>query len=106
MKVSNIQNFTNGWFIGDFEPSLLKTESFEVAHHLYPKGYTAPLHYHKIATEFNYIIKGKVKIKEITLEDGDIFIYDPYEVSEVEFLEDTSLMIIKTPSISIDKYLV
>lgn len=106
MKISKIQDFINGWFIGNFEPSLYKQSDFEVAYHVYPQGYTAPLHYHKIAIEFNFIITGKVKIKENILTSGDIFVYEPNEVSEVEFLEQTSLIIIKTPSAPEDKYLV
>ena len=106
MQVSNIKSFTNGWFIGNFEPTLFKTKDFEIAHHTYPQGYTAPLHFHKEATEYNYIICGKLKIKDLILSNGDIFVYSPGEVSEVEFLEETSLIIIKTPSVIGDKFLV
>jgi len=33
-----IREMTGGWFIGDFEPSVLRTAAFEVAHHRYPAG--------------------------------------------------------------------
>lgn len=104
MITSNIKNFTNGWIIGDFNPALLKTKDFEIAHHFYPKGFKGIQHTHKIATEYNYILSGKLVASEIMLESGDIFIYEPHDVSNVLFLEDTNLIIIKTPSLPNDKY--
>lgn len=105
MKIDNINNFTKGWFIGNFHPSLYKTDNFEVALQSHVKGYTAPRHYHEKTTEFNLIVSGKVKVKNEILSYGDLFIYEPYEVSEVEFLEDTSLVVIRNGSIPEDKVL-
>jgi hypothetical protein len=31
MKVNKIDEFTNGWFIGDFSPALLHSKDFEIA---------------------------------------------------------------------------
>lgn len=104
MKTSNIKSYTNGWFIGNFSPSLLKTDKFEIAHHFYPKGFKGTPHVHKIATEYNYILVGKLIASDTTLETGDIFVYEPLDISNVMFLEDTHLIIIKTPSIPNDKY--
>ena len=33
-----------------------------------------------------------------------MWIYEPWDISDVEFLEDTDLMIIRWPSIPSDKY--
>lgn len=104
MKVSSINEFINGWFIGNFEPSVLKSEEFEVAHHKYAKGFRGTPHTHKIATEYNYIVKGKLIASGVELSDGEMFVYSPDEISEVTFLEDTDLIIIKTPSVPGDKY--
>lgn len=106
MIIANINDFINGWFIGNFEPTLLKTENFEVAHHFYKKEFRSVPHMHKVATEYNYIISGKVRIDEKILWRGDMFIYEPGDVSDVVFLEDTDLLIIKTPSLPNDKYLI
>lgn len=93
-----------GWFIGDFEPSLLKTKDFEVAVKKYEKGeYHAP-HHHKIATEINYLIKGTVKANHKLIQPGQIFIFEPYEIAECEFLEDVEILVIKTPCAPGDKY--
>ena len=101
---ASIDKMTNGWFIGDFEPSILQTKEFEVAHHFYAKGFKGTPHTHKVATEYNYVVRGKARVSGLIVEPGDIFIYLPGEVSDVEFLEDTDLIIVKTPSLPEDKY--
>jgi len=108
MKKYNISEMYNGWFIGNFEPSIIKTKDFEVAHHTHKKGYVNPegKHYHKICTEVNYIVNGKVSISEEIYNKGDFFVYYPNEISNVIFLEDTDLIVIKTPSVPSDKYIV
>jgi len=104
MKTSRITDFKAGWFIGDFEPTLLKTKEFEVAHHHYKAGTKSTPHYHAIATEYNYIVRGWLNAGGEDLMSGDIFIYEPNDVAQVEFLADTDLIIIKTPSVVGDKY--
>jgi len=104
MKVSKLSDFSNGWFIGDFEPTLLKTSQFEVAHHKYIKGYKGIPHTHKVSTEYNYVISGKLIASGEEVNSGEIFTYFPNEVSDVTFLEDTDLIIIKSPSIPNDKF--
>ena len=101
MKIFDINDMFKGWFIGDFDPAVVKTKEFELAHHFHEKGY------HKVATEINYIIKGKVIVNDDHhLSSGGIFVYEPYDVSNVKFLEDTDLMVAKIPSAKNDKYLV
>lgn len=104
MLLDNIKSYTNGWFIGNFEPSLLKTKDFEIAHHFYPKDFVGEHHTHKVAMEYNYIISGKLNASGNILGNGDIFIYEPFDISNVIFIEDTNLIIIKVPSIINDKY--
>ena len=104
MKIENISQMKEGWFIGNFEPSLLKTDEFEVAIKKYSKGeYHAP-HHHKIATEINYLIRGLVNANYKTIQPGQVFIFEPYEIAECEFLEDTEILVIKTPCVPGDKY--
>jgi hypothetical protein len=38
------------------------------------------------------------------LKAGDMWIYEPNEVSNVEFLSDVDLIIVRWPSIPSDKY--
>jgi quercetin dioxygenase-like cupin family protein len=106
MRFNKISNMTNGWMIGNYIPSILRTKDFEIGHHLYQKNFKAVPHTHKIATEYNYIISGRLIVSGKELKRGDIFIYEPNDVADVVFLEDTDLIIIKVPSVLGDKYLV
>lgn len=104
MKIAHIDDMKGGWLIGDFEPSLLKTSQFEVAYKFFDKGEVHEAHIHKIATEFNYLTKGKLIIRGRTLEAGDIFVIEPGEVADPVFLENCEIMVVKTPSVKDDKY--
>ena len=106
MIFDNIKNFKNGWIIGNFVPSLLKTQHFEVSIQFHPKGFVGQKHFHKRSIEYNYVASGKMKICDKEVKTGDIFVFAPGEISESEFLEDTTLVIVRSPSDPTDKYLV
>ena len=106
MKFDNIKNFKNSWFIGDFEPSLLRTKNFEISIQFHPKGFMGQKHYHSQSTEYNVVIKGKLKICGKEVSDGDVFIFQPFEISESEFLEDTIILVVRCPSCPSDKVIV
>jgi len=38
MKKYKLKNFTRGWFIGNFKPTLFSTKDFEIAIKQYKKG--------------------------------------------------------------------
>ena len=106
MRTYNISDFKGGWCIGNFEPSMLNTTSFEVGVHDYAAGFSGAPHYHKMSTEYNIIIVGKVAIYDIELGPGDIFVYDPYEISNCTFIEDTKIIVVRDSSNPKDKFLV
>ena len=102
----NIKDFTRGWFIGNFDPSIIKTQDFEVGIMIHKKNDHWPTHFHKIITEYNIVLEGKIQFNDRTYEKGDIFIVPPYTVALCNFLEDCSILVIKTPSVPSDKHLV
>ena len=106
MIINDIKNMKNGWFVGNFRPAAFSTEVCEVAHHSYKKGNIAKKHYHKISTEINYLLAGTMKVNGKTIEQGSIFILEPWETSDTEFLSDVELIIVKVPSSVDDKYVV
>ena len=107
MKINNLQNMVKGWFIGNFEPSLLKTNDCEVAVKEYKKGDYEGKHYHKIATEFTVIISGRVRMNGIEYKEGDIIVMEPNEITDFECLEDgTKNVVVKIPGANNDKYVV
>ena len=103
MEIFKLNNMKQGWYAGNFEPSAFKTKSFEACYRTHPKGETWDTHYHEHATEVNLLVKGKMIIQNKTLETGDIFILNPYEIADPQFLEDCTIVCIKTPCVIGDK---
>ena len=106
MKIARIDEMTKGWFIGNFEPSLLKTNAVEVALKKYKKGDYEKAHYHKIATEFTVIVSGRVRMNGKEYIEGDIIVIEPNDSTDFEALEDNTLnVVVKIPGANDDKYL-
>ena len=95
---------TGGWFVGNFVPSVLCTDKFEIGYHKHKKGDDTQNHYHKLSTEINVIIKGKMLVNGEICLAGDIFVFEPYTVSEAIFLEDTELIVVRNSSNTKDKH--
>jgi hypothetical protein len=98
VKVLKLKDMKSGWFVGNFEPTAYKTEDFEVNYRVHKAGEEWDYHYHTTVTEINLLIKGKMTIQNTTLVSGDIFIIEPFEVTDPEFLEDCAVVCVKTPS--------
>lgn len=106
MKTANMQDMFKGWFIGNFEPSLFKTNDFEVAVKNYKRGDYEPEHFHKIATEYTVIISGKVKMNNNEYQAGDIIIMEPGESTDFECIsEESTNVVVKIPGANNDKFL-
>lgn len=106
MKIARIDEMIKGWFIGNFEPSLLKTNAVEVALKKYNKGDYEEAHYHKIATEFTVIVSGRVRMNGIEYGEGDIIVIEPNDATDFEALEDNTInVVVKIPGANNDKYL-
>ncbi len=106
MKTAKLSEMTKGWFIGNFEPSLFKTNVAEVAVKTYNKGDFEEMHYHKIATEYTCIISGRVKMNGTEYVAGDIIVMEPGESTDFECLENgTTNVVVKMPGANNDKYL-
>jgi len=106
MKIHKLKDMFRGWVVGNFEPSLYKTDDFEVAVKHYVAGDKEERHYHKIATEITIISKGKVLMNGIEYFEGDIIVIEPNEATNFEALQDTITTVIKTPCVKGDKYIV
>lgn len=104
MNKSTLNEMVKGWFVGDFEPSVLKSNQFEVAVKRYKKGYKENRHVHKIATEITVIVEGEVKMNNEIYKTNDIITINPNEDTDFECLKDTITVVVKTPSIFDDKY--
>lgn len=103
MKIIPSKEFTGGWIIGSFEPSLFHSKDFEIGIKHYKKNDIHDTHTHKQITEYNYLVSGKMKMQDQVIEANSVFIVYPWEISNPEFLEDCTIVVIKTPSIPDDK---
>ena len=106
MKVLKINDMKGGWFVGNFKPTAFTSPDFEVCYKLHKAGEEWPVHYHKEATEINFLVRGRMRIQDTILKAGDIFVLEPFEVADPEFFEDCEVVIVKTPSVPGDKYIV
>lgn len=105
MNIDKIENFTGGWFIGNFNPTIYQTKNFEIAIKFFSKGDTEPSHKQIIATEITGVIQGVITINNQKFQKGDLITILPGEFSNFECLEDCSLICIKYPSDPRDKIL-
>jgi hypothetical protein len=107
MIIDSVDNYKNGWLVGHFEPKLIQSSEIEVGYQKFTPYSITEDHYHLIGTEYNLITRGKMIVNGKELCAGQIFILEPKEVSRVKFLEETEILIIKTPAAKVyDKYVV
>jgi len=105
MKQTNLDQFTRGWIVGGFKPSLYDTKDVEFAIQKFKKGDKEASHCHKIATEITVIVSGRAKMKGHILGEGDILKISAGEYTDFEALEDTTTAVLKVPGALNDKYL-
>jgi quercetin dioxygenase-like cupin family protein len=105
MNKSKLEDMIGGWFIGNFEPSLLKTNNLEVAVKNYKSGDAEDEHYHKVATEYTVILKGKVRMMGIEYNEGEILTIYPNESTDFLALTDVTTVVVKVPGAPDDKYI-
>lgn len=104
MKKADLKDFFKGWFIGNFDPSLIKTNDVEVAIKKYKAGDYEDSHYHKIATEITAIVSGEVEMNGIKYIADDIIVIEPNDRTDFKCLTDVVTVVVKYPGANDDKY--
>jgi hypothetical protein len=105
MKKFSLNNFIKGWIVGQFDPSLIKTNEFEVGVKRYKAGDYEASHHHKIAQEITVIIFGEVEMNGTKYVENDIIVIDPNESTDFKCLTDVVTVVVKFPGASNDKYI-
>lgn len=105
MEVEKLSTMKRGWFIGNFEPSMYRTEAVEVAVKNYTTGDCEEEHYHKVATEFTVILSGEMKMNERVFVEGDIVKVLPGEKIRFECIQSGQTVVVKLPGAVGDKYI-
>lgn len=99
-----LSEFSKGWFVGNFSPTLIKTDGFEVAVKNYQAGEREASHHHKIATELTLIVSGRVQMSGEEIGAGEIVRIKPGQSTDFLALDDTTTVVVKVPCVAGDKY--
>ena len=91
-----------GWFIGDFPEAVFRTKDFEVCWQTNTRGH-AESHVHNEITEITLVVSGRILTNGNVYGPGDIYIMEPGDISQTQYLEETSVVTVKTPSNPTDK---
>jgi hypothetical protein len=103
MIVTHLHRYTNGWFIGDFTPSLIQTPFMEAGIIYHKKNDYWPAHYHLASDEVTVLLEGSMTINGLPVYQNSIFVISKLETAKVEFLTDCKVLVIRVPSIKGDK---
>jgi quercetin dioxygenase-like cupin family protein len=105
MRVEKLDGMVKGWFVGNFDPTLIKTGGVEVAVKFYKAGEHEAWHYHKIATEVTVVVSGEVEMNGERYRQGDMIVIEPGEGTDFRVISDAVTTVVKHPGASNDKYL-
>ncbi len=106
IEKKKLSDFKGGWFVGNFDPAIIKTEEFEVSVKEHVAGEKTEKHYHKVALEVNCVVSGEVLINGENFCAGDVFVVHPGEVVDPIFQKDCTIVCVKSPSDVNDKFVV
>jgi hypothetical protein len=105
MQIYDLKDFVNGWFIGFFEPSIHKTENFEICLKHFKSNDREEAHFQKISTEISIVVSGVVQFNDEVFYPNAIISILPGEIANFVCLEDAIVVGIKFPSVPEDKVL-
>ena len=105
LKRYQLDQFTKGWFVGNFSPTIIPSDAVEVAVKHYRAGESEGAHYHKIATELTLIVSGRAQMSGEEIGPGEIIKIEPGQATDFVPLTDVTTVVVKMPCVSGDKYL-
>ena len=103
MERFSLNDMVGGWFIRNFQPSVIQTHDFEVTVRKYNRGGYEPKHHQILATEVTVIIEGQARMGDQILAANDIMVLHPEDSYDFEALSNVTLVAIKFPSLPQDK---
>jgi len=104
-KIHNVKDFTRGWILGAFLPSLFINNKFEVGIQRYKAEDIEARHIHKVAVEISVIVSGEVEMDGIRYKEDDIIYLEPGDSTDFKAITDAIITVVKIPSVIGDKYL-
>jgi len=105
MKKVKLDSMVKGWFVGNFLPTVYKTDAVEVGIKRYKANDYEKKHHHKIATEITVIVSGSATMNGKKYIGGDIIVIEPGDTTDFLANTDVITAVVKIPSVPDDKYL-
>lgn len=102
---NNISFFTKGWLVGDFTPAIINSKDIEVGVKEYKAGTVEENHVHKITSEYTVVLFGVISMLGEEYQKGDIVFVPANTPNQFVSITDSMVLVIKTPSIPNDKYI-
>lgn len=93
----------SGWFVGDFEPSIVRTTLMDIGYLTHHPGEKWDFHTHYFSREYNFLVSGKMSINGITYKSGSKFMFDYRCMACPKFYEKCTILCVKFPSAPRDK---
>lgn len=106
MNKYNLSDMKKGWFVGDFTPTIIKTDDVEIAVKKYKCGDYEEAHYHKVATEITVVTRGRISMFGQEFEEDEVVVVEPGDITDFKALTDVDTVVVKIPGATNDKYLV
>lgn len=108
----NTTNANSGWFIGSFldktDPNF--SSDFEICYKEFKAGKVIKPHYHAEKIELIILLEGLAKFsldgKEIEINAGEYLYIQPKTTTSAEFIEDSKLFFLHSPSLPKDKIVI
>lgn len=99
-------NEYGGWFVGNFNPSLIESKNLEFGYKRILKNTKPDYHFHKFKTEYTILLEGKIICLDTKRVINPITCIklSPYEKNDQFFESDSLILVINTPSKKGDKY--
>lgn len=99
-----LADFTKGWFVGDFEPTLVPSSAVEVAVKHYRAGEHEEKHHHRVAEEVTVIVSGTVRMSGEEIGAGEIIRIPAGAATDFTAVTDATTVVVKLPCVKGDKY--
>ena len=102
-KKFQVDQFHQGWLIGAFSPSLVRTKEFEIGIKRFSLGQSEPCHFQKIASEITIVIEGRILLAGQECGPGEGVLIPPGVHGTFESLSPSLVIAVKIPSAPQDK---
>jgi hypothetical protein len=105
LKKIRLDEFTSGWVVGNFNPTIHQTPEFEFGVKYFRAGDREARHYQVVARELSIVVVGQCRIGLTRIEAGEGLLIEAGEEADFEALTDCAIAVVKWPSLPWDKVL-